>query len=153
MRKIGPNKRRTRTANRAGDVVGGVVVEAAVDARTANTAGEARSLEQADQGDDARASQTTTPWRANPASHADRASSVNRAVVAAGRERPRREPPRRHVDPKDDLDDGLEEIILDDDNDGDEMDLGIDGEEAGDRRPRHCRPVTRASLRGTRRSA
>jgi hypothetical protein len=46
--------------------------------------------------------------------------------------RSRREPQRRHVDMKDDLDDGLEEIVLDDDIDNDEMDLGIDDEDAGD---------------------
>jgi hypothetical protein len=46
--------------------------------------------------------------------------------------RPRREPARKHVDPKDDLDDGLEEIVLDDDNDTDGMDLGIDVEDAGE---------------------
>jgi hypothetical protein len=53
--------------------------------------------------------------------------------VRSGRSsRPRREAPRNHDVLKDDLDDGLEEIVLDDDDETDEMDLGIDGEEAGD---------------------
>ena len=46
--------------------------------------------------------------------------------------RPRREVSRKPIDPKDDLDDGLEEIVLDDDNDTDEMDLGIDGEDSAE---------------------
>jgi hypothetical protein len=45
--------------------------------------------------------------------------------------RSRREAPRRQEVIKDDLDDGLEEIVLDDD-DSDGMDLGMDGENAGD---------------------
>jgi ribonuclease E len=44
--------------------------------------------------------------------------------------RSRREAPRKQDILKDDLDDGLEEIVLDDDDT--DMDLGMDGEDAGD---------------------
>jgi len=45
--------------------------------------------------------------------------------------RSRRDAPRKQEVLKDDLDDGLEEIVLDDDGDTDNVDLGMDGEDAG----------------------
>ena len=68
-------------------------------------------------------------------------SPANRAVAVPAPDRPRREVSRKREDPKDDFDDdGLEEIVLDDDLDGDldddqgsdELDLGVDGEDSDD---------------------
>ncbi len=42
--------------------------------------------------------------------------------------RPRRESAHKQVDPKDDFDDGLEEIVLDDVNESDDMEVSGDGE-------------------------